>query len=75
MRKERESLEMKRGKVAFRWKVAFKTPLRVIYKGLATQDRRLSFVQVYMEGVIILICINTKKEKQTVGPLVYLRLM
>ena len=69
MRKERESLEMKRGKVAF------KTPLRVIYKGLATQDRRLSFVQVYMEGVIILICINTKKEKQTVGPLVYLRLM
>ena len=49
MRKERESLEMKRGKGAF------KTPLRVIYKGLAIQDQRLSFVQVYMEGVIILI--------------------
>ena len=65
MRKERESLEMKRGKVAFRWKVAFKTPLRVIYKGLATQDQRLSFVQVYMEGVIILICINTKKRDKT----------
>ena len=42
-------MEMKRGKVAF------KTPLRVIYKGLAIQDQRLSFVQVYMEGVIILI--------------------